>query len=367
MRRVRFLALYFLAWLPLAALYVVAIYLQSPDRSALGALIGGSETVAFAALLGLLAWKFARRLAESGWRLHRLIGAHFGLAIVYGVAWTALVLASIALLAPPGVFDAFVHYAVVWQMVSGLIIYGIVAGIAHAFYVTRRLRRERDAAARAEALRVRAELSALRAQMNPHFLFNTLHSIAALVRSDPRAVENALERLAALLRRLLDVNRSGTDQIALAEEWEIVRDQLELEKLRFGSRLHVIEDLESDALECAVPVFTVQPLVENAIRHAIAVRTQGGTITVRARALDDQLVIEVLDDGPGAEPRAVHAAPGLGLSAVRQRLAALYGDRAGVRIDTGVGRGFSVRVALPASPYSVALPAPASRPTPMSV
>jgi len=363
MRRVRFLALYFLAWLPLAALYVGAIYLQSPDRSGLGALIGGSESVTFAALLGLLAWRFARRPAESGWRLHRLIAAHLGLAVAYAVAWTGLVLLSIALFAPRGTLESFLQYAVVWQIVSGLIIYGIVAGIAHAVYVTRRLRRERDAAARAEAIRVRAELSALRAQMNPHFLFNTLHSIAALVRSDPKAVENALERLAALLRRLLDVNRSGADQIALAEEWEIVRDQLELEKLRFGARLRVIEELESDALECAVPVFTMQPLVENAIRHAIAVRTQGGTITVRACVLDDQLVIEVLDDGPGAEPRAVHAAAGLGLSAVRQRLAALYGDRAGVRIDTGFGRGFSVRVALPAWPHGVVIPAAASRPT----
>src|SRR6185295_6075001 len=115
---------------------------------------------------------------------------------------------------------AFLEYALGWELLTGLLIYGMVAGIAQAVAVGARLRRERDAASRAEALRARAELSALRAQMNPHFLFNTLHSISALVRTDPRAVEDALERLALLLRRLLDVNRAGADQIVLAEEWE---------------------------------------------------------------------------------------------------------------------------------------------------
>jgi signal transduction histidine kinase len=357
MKRLRFLMLYFAAWLPLAVIYVGAIYLQSPDRSAAGAIIGGTESIVFAAILGLFVWRFTRRLVERAAPAPRLVAAHAGLAVSYAVVWTALVVMSIALFAPKGVLQSFLQFAVAWQVVSGIFIYGIVAGVAHALLVTQRLRREREASARAEALRARAELSALRAQMNPHFLFNTLHSISALARTDPRAVEDALERLAALLRRLLEVNRSGADQIALAEEWEIVRDQLELEKLRFGDRLRIIEEIESDALECAVPIFTLQPLVENAIRHAVATRTQGGTVTIRTHVVDDQLVIEVRDDGPGADPRAVHAASGLGLTAVRQRLLVLHGDRAGVRVDTAPGKGFAVRVTIPAVAFA---PAPAS-------
>jgi LytS/YehU family sensor histidine kinase len=283
------------------------------------------------------------------------------LSFAFAAAWTGLVVLSIALLAPPGVLQAYLRAAVAWQVVSGLFIYGIVAGVAHAWSVTRRLRREHEAAARAEALRARAELNALRAQMNPHFLFNTLHSISALVRSDPHAVEHALERLGALLRRLLDVNRAGADQIALAEEWDIVRDQLELETLRFGDRLRIDEQIEPDALECLLPVFTLQPLVENAIRHAVAMRTQTCVVRIRAAVHDEQLILEVTDDGPGADPRVVHAAPGLGLSAVRQRLLALYGDRAGVRIAAAPGRGFSVRVTMPAIANTVELASAATR------
>jgi signal transduction histidine kinase len=356
MIRFRFLLAYFAAWIPLAVIYCGAIYFQSPDRSAPGAVIGGSQSIALAALLGLVAWSAARRLVDGGATIRRLVGAHSILALGYAAAWTALVVLSIWLFAPPEVMQSFVRTALVWQFVSGLFLYGILAGIAHAWSMTQRLRREREAAARAEALRARAELSALRAQMNPHFLFNTLHSISALVRSDPRAVEVALERLGALLRRLLDVNRSGADQIALGEEWDIVRNQLELEQLRFGDRLRIVEDIESDALDCAVPVFTLQPLVENAIRHAVAVRTSGGTVTIRAHVRDEQLVIEVADDGPGADPRAVYSAPGLGLSAIRQRVGALYGDRAGVRIDTSPGRGFTARITIPAVTASPAVP-----------
>jgi signal transduction histidine kinase len=367
MKRLRFLMLYFAAWLPLAVIYDGAIYLQSPERSARGAVIGGTQSIVYAAILGLLVWRFARRLVESSSPAGRVVAIHAALALAYAAAWTGLVVLSIALFAPPGVLKSFVQYAIAWQVVSGIFIYGIVAGVAHALLVTQRLRREREASARAEALRARAELSALRAQMNPHFLFNTLHSISALVRSDPRAVEDALERLAALLRRLLDVNRGGGDQIALAEEWEIVRDQLELEKLRFGDRLRIIEEIEGDALECSVPIFTLQPLVENAIRHAVATRTQGGTVTIRAHVADDQLVIAVRDDGPGAEARAVNAAPGLGLSAVRQRLLALYGDRAGVRVDTAPGKGFAVRITIPAIASGPALPSPAGSVRPAAV
>jgi two-component system LytT family sensor kinase len=354
MARLRFLVLYLAAWLPAAALYSLLIYLQTNDRSVSGALMGGVQSVLLAALLGLPVWSVTQRFAEKSRSIGRVVAVHAGMGLAYALAWSGLITLSIALFAPAEVYTEFVRYALGWQFLTGLFVYGMVAGVAHALAVSKRLRREREASARAEALRTRAELSALRAQMNPHFLFNTLHSISALVRTDPQAVEDALERLAALFRRLLDVNRLGVDHLALAEEWEIVRDQLELEKLRFGDRLQVVSDIENDALECQIPVFTLQPLVENAVKHGVSARTQRCTIFIAARVRNDVLELEVRDDGPGADARAALSAPGLGLRAVRQRLMAQYGDRAGVHVATTPGAGFCVRVTLPA----VAAPVP---------
>lgn len=356
MIQLRFLALYFAAWIPAAALYSFLIYRATPAavRSASGAAVGGFESMLFAALLGLGVWAGTRRLGERNRSLLVMAAVHAGMAVAYTLTWNAIILASIYFTAPRQIFASYVQFGLAWQLLTGLLIYGMVAGIAHALTVTRRLRREREATVRAEALRARAELSALRAQMNPHFLFNTLHSISALARTDPGAVEDALERLAGLLRRLLDPARLGAEQVPLSDEWEIVRDQLELEKLRFGDRLILHQDADPEALDCLIPVLTLQPLVENAIKHGVAARTKPCTVYISARVVQqthgdgEELVLEVRDDGPGAEQRAALDATGLGLRSVRQRLLAMYGDRAGTRVETEPGGGFSVRVSLPA-------------------
>jgi sensor histidine kinase YesM len=359
--RSRFLLTYFVAWAPFAALYSLLIYLSSeidPDRvrSAYGAVSGGVVSIVIASLLGLVVWRVSRRLAERQSAASTAVVAHVLLAIAYSITWTVFIALSIALFAPPQVIAMFLQKAAGWNALTGLFLYGMVAGIAHAVTVGARLRRERDAASKAEALRTRAELSALRAQMNPHFLFNTLHSISALVRTDPGAVEDALERLALLLRRLLDVNRAGADQLALGEEWEIVREQLELEKLRFGNRLRVVTEIETDALECQIPIFTLQPLVENAVRHGVAAQTKPCTVTISAHVRRETLEIDVRDDGPGTDIKAAMNAPGLGLRAIRQRLLAQYGDRAGVHVETAPGKGFLVRVTLPAAVHAATAP-----------
>ena len=348
-QRWRFLVAYFGAWIPVAGVYALLLYRQSGGAPLSGALWGAGESILFAAVLGLAAWSLTQRLAERHRPPAVLVGAHLLLALAYSVIWTGLVVLAIALLAPPGVLEPFLRYALGWELLTGVLLYGMVAGIAHAITIGARLGREREAATRADALRARAELNALRAQMNPHFLFNTLHSIGALVRTDPSLAEDALERLAALLRRLLDVNRAAADHIALAEEWDIVRDQLELEKLRYGDRLRVVSQVDSEALECLIPVFTLQPLVENAVKHAVASRTEPTTVTVTARVAGDALEIVVADDGPGGDARRALESTGLGLRSIRQRLLAQYGARAAVAIEGALGKGFRVRVTLPAA------------------
>jgi LytS/YehU family sensor histidine kinase len=284
----------------------------------------------------------------------RLVGAHLLRAIAYASGWVGATLAQLFFFAPRATLERYANTNAVWEWASGLFLYGVVAGVGHATAVGRALR-EREAAA------ARAELHALRAQLDPHFLFNTLHSLTALARRDPAAVERGLETFGALLRYVLDANRRGgaelrgadtrppDDDVTLADELAFVRDYLALERLRLGDRLRVEESLDDDALECLVPAFAVQPLVENAIRHGLSPRAAGGTLRLLA-ALDatDALVVEVADDGVGCAADAPAVARGLGIALVVRRLEARFGPEARVEIVTAPAQGFRARLTLPA-------------------
>jgi LytS/YehU family sensor histidine kinase len=225
-------------------------------------------------------------------------------------------------------------------------LYGLVAGVSYAVRTQGRLRDQEMAAARAETLATRAQLRALRAQLNPHFFFNALHSLTTLVRNDARAAEEALDRLGGLLRYALDEGFS--DDVPLANEWEFVCDYLALESLRLGPRLCVQSELDEDALECLVPSFILQPLVENAVRHGLARRVQGGSLVIEASVKGDELLLRVRDDGRGASREETERTSGLGLRTLRQRLEARYNGSSRVEIVTAPGAGFEVIVAIPA-------------------
>jgi len=357
MARLRFLALYALAWVPFVALYALALAVGRPAMPALDALRAAAWSVAPAVLLGLGAWYAAGRL--SGARRGRAALGHVGLALVFTAIWAGLIVAQVAAYAPPDRFADYLRFGLSWQVVLGLVAYGAIVGTRLLLAATR-LAREREAAAvRAEALRARAELHALRARLDPHFLFNTLHSVTALVRADPAGAERALERFADLLRHVLDAERGGREDVPLADELAFVRAYVDLERLRFGDRLRVTESVDPEALECAVPALTLQPLVENAIRHGIAPLARGGTLRLAAAFDGDALVLEVADDGAGADPSAgsgqaaagASRPGGIGLATVRQRLATRFPGRASAEVVTAPGEGFLVRLRMPAAAY----------------
>ena len=344
--RGRFWLLYAAAWTPFAAIHTLLVMSQgAPFGRALSASL---TTVAPAALLGAFVWRFAERPVAPANSRARFLLTHAALAFVFAILWTIVIIASIYYGAPRSVFDGYLRNSIGWQFLSALTVYAVVAGIASAVANARRLREQEAAAVRSEALRVRAELQALRAQLDPHFLFNTLHSLMALVRTNQRAAESALERLGDLLRYVLDVNREVLDEVPLADEWAFVRNYVELEQLRLSERLRVVDDLDPESLDCLIPAFTLQPLVENAVRHGIATQPRGGTLTVSSRLVRDDLVLEVKDDGAGADAEAVRRATGVGVRAVRQRLEARYGPGARLAITTAPGAGFTVTVSLPA-------------------
>jgi two-component sensor histidine kinase len=315
----------------------------------LGAIMGALWAVGTAAVLGVPAWWVSNRIRYERAHQIRFFLTHAVLCAAYAALMTTEVALSIKYKAPAGMYEQFMRQALGWQLLYGLALYGLVVGISYAVQGARRLRDEERRSARAEALRVDAELRALRAQLNPHFLFNTLHSITALVRLDATSGERALEQFAAMLRYVLDVNRERSEEVPLEEELGFVRTYLALERLRLGDRLRVTEQIDPDALECLVLAFSLQPLVENAIKHGIARRAGEGTLRIAANLVGEQLVLEVADDGTGADGARVAEASGLGLSAVRQRLETRWGSAARMDVVTAPHNGFLVRITVPAA------------------
>jgi two-component system LytT family response regulator len=196
-----------------------------------------------------------------------------------------------------------------------LLLYVTIAAVRYVSEVGGRLREQEARAARAEALQARAEMQALRAQINPHFMFNTLHLLLELVSAGDGRAEEAIERFGALLHRTCDVRRSAADDVPLDEEIQLVRDYLWIEQLRLGTRLRAALEVDDDALRCTVPSFVLQPLVENAVKHAASMRVAPTSIRVRAAREGGRLLLSVEDDGPGAIPERVECGTGRGAAA----------------------------------------------------
>jgi sensor histidine kinase YesM len=180
-----------------------------------------------------------------------------------------------------------------------------------------------------------ARFASLESRIHPHFLFNTLNSISALVREDPAEAERTIERLAALLRFSLDSEVAGV--VALSEELRIARDYLEIEKVRFGARLRYRIEATDEANTHMVPALSVQTLVENSVKFAVGGRREGAEIVVSAKVQDGRLRVEVSDDGPGFEPLSCRK-PGHGLDLLEQRLAGLFGSTASLEVSAAGGR-----------------------------
>ncbi len=243
---------------------------------------------------------------------------------------------------------------------AGFAIYwGIVLAVLAADYY-RRYQAGLVQAAELRTQLVQAQLQALRRQLDPHFLFNTLHSISELVHEDPEAAETMIARLSDLLRR--SIENSGAQEVPLQEELELLNLYLEIEKARFDDRLMVNFRIEAGTEMALVPNLVLQPLVENAIRHGIAHRTQGGSVTVSSRREGGDLILAVVDDGAGIVAGRPHR-EGVGLSSTRGRLERLYGGEKRLEL-LARERGAEARVRIPYRRESEPIAAPPGHPVP---
>lgn len=347
----RFWLIYALAWIPYALTYG-AVFLTQAEARPIGLLAAIGRNIIPAALLGLGVIWICNRLP---WPLHRRIWffpLHFLFAAVYSLVWTGVLFFLLTLSAyqQTGVWRpvSFVGNALQWQIFTGIMLYATIASIVYVLQAVQNLREEERRSARAETLYARNALAALQARLNPHFLFNTLHTLMALVRYHPERAEDALEKLAAMLRYSLPDKRGKEKYLVrLEDELGFVDNYLDLEKLRLGDRLRVVKEIQPETLDCLLPPFTVQPLVENSIKHGITPKNITAAVFVRAEREGLTLRLEVGDDGIGADPAEIATGGGLGLDLICEQLRILYADEGIFEIDTAPGRGFRVKIELP--------------------
>lgn len=230
---------------------------------------------------------------------------------------------------------------------SSLPTYFVIISGYYAFDYYAKFRDRELCNAQLETRLSQAQLQALKMQLNPHFLFNTLNTISSLMYTDPEAADAMMSRLSELLR--LTLEKEGSQEVTLKEEIDILERYLEIERIRFEDRLRVSVSIAPEALEARVPNFSLQPLVENAIRHGIAPRPEGGRLSITAARDDGMLEIRLCDDGPGLKP-ATGAAPrreGIGIANTRARLAQLYGERHRFEMENAPEGGLVVTMAVP--------------------
>ncbi len=302
------------------------------------------------ALLGPLVLALARRFPLHGRPSLGAVAVHLGSSLVLAPAHSFVAFGlhrvlTLALATDPVVREQVVSgqsVGVVWGVFMGFFWYWVMVALATTVRLRHLYAAERLAAAdlagrsaTLEAQLARAQLDALRAQLHPHFLFNTLNTISVLAAEQGDKARQMILRLASLLRRSLD---EAQDEVTLEQELSILEDYLDIQRVRFGDRLAIRITVDAEARQARVPVLFLQPLIENVIQHATWGRDDATTIALSATRLDGTLAISVEDDGPGPRPAAV-GREGIGLGNTRERLRRLYGDRASLTLASGASHG----------------------------
>jgi signal transduction histidine kinase len=296
-------------------------------------------------LLPVVLWLGIRFPLRRG-ALLRTIPAHVGAAALLATGYAELMVRVMGALIgadAPAWAGRVADWSVRFQF--GLLAYSFILswGYVHEYFTA--LREREVAVTRLEAELAQAQLRALKAQLQPHFLFNTLHAITVLIRHDTEAAGRMVMHLSDMLRMtLMDSERQET---TLERELRFLRLYLEIEQTRFRDRLKVCWDIAPDLEHSAVPNLLLQPLVENALRHGVGARRTPGTVEIAAHRDDEMLILRIADDGVGLGGGGSTSGAGIGIPSTRARLAALYGSRHRFGLEDREGGGVTVTVGIP--------------------
>ena len=304
----------------LSAVRVMVTYAYSGNivtwRRAL--VIALADWYVWALLAPAIAW-LARRFAIERRSWLRSLLFHIPASLFFSILKMVIEFRLLQWLDPPSAQ----RYPVL-QFPSTLFTYYAILGTIYAFDYYRKYRTHELKASQLQTQLAQAQLQALKMQLHPHFLFNTLHAISSLMRRDVEAAERMIARLSDLLR--LTLENVGSQETSLRQELEFLESYLEIEKTRFRDRLQVKMDIEPETLDARVPNLILQPLVENAVRHGVAPHAAPGLIEISARLKENKLEIQVRDNGAGLpDARRAQIKEGVGLANTRARLEQLYG------------------------------------------
>jgi len=304
------------------------------------------------ALLAPIIMAFALRHPFDRIRWPRQLALHLAGALAYSVVHTTIMMTVRSLLLigqplPPD-YPGFRNYTLLayltqldWLLMTYLFLIGLAWALAYRHESEERALNT----SQLETRLVEAQLQALQRQLHPHFLFNTLNTVSGLIRTDPDGADKMIDRLGDLLRMTL--HKSGIQEVSLKEELDVLGKYVEIERTRFGNRLTIDMQVQPETLDAQVPSLVLQPLVENAIRHGIAPNARPGRIAVSAERENDELVLQVLDNGDGLPPERLMALNrGVGLDNTRARLSHLYPDHFEFSFSN-LDRGFCVTIRIP--------------------
>jgi len=351
LNRPRQLGLYLLAWAPLAGILVYLLSRPGGLTLSEAAALALPLSLAYA-FVCLSAWYVCRALPLERSGFGKLALVHLTDSALASVIWVQMAKGLAVALVRWGRFAGLdqhlvKHIPLLWG--TGVLLYLLSVTFYYVLLAEQASREAQERALEARVLARDAELKALRAQVNPHFLFNCLHSISALTSSDAAKAREMCILLADFLRTTLRVGSKET--ITLEEELTLVRGYLAIEKVRFGPRVHMEEEIQSEALAVPIPPLLLQPLVENAIRHGIANLPEGGVIRLSAQRRDDSVAILVENSFDPDTPSSLKT--GLGLDNIRQRLNTRYGQDAKISVRTENGKFFvNLQVPAPANGVS---------------
>jgi hypothetical protein len=347
------LVLYLATWIPAAALLTIALATAGALPWGAAAAMAAPLCLAYA-FVCLAAWYPCRATplgTSGGWRL---VATHVTAATLSAGLWIVLASAWARVLASLGIADPFVHFAgqVPMLFVTGVLLFALSVFAHYLLISYEAARRSETRSLELDVLARDAQLTALRAQVNPHFLFNSLHSIASLIGSDQTGARRMCVLLADFLRDSVRVG--GRHQITLGQEFSLIRQYLGIEQIRFGARLDVRADLPAHLEEARVPPLLLQPLVENAVKHGVAGLIDGGTVIVRASEIGGELMLVV--ENPYDVDRPAASGTRLGIQNVRRRLDTEYGPKAALRTEDRKGR-FRAEIRMPFTPAASSLAA----------
>ena len=333
-----------LSWLAYAVLFSLSVAAagQGPFFDVLG-----GQLIANLMLFALTipAWWFILRGMDTrSWGLRIL--AHLLYAPLFGWMGVELFLLFSRTFIPDPNVVASIEEAYPFILGTNITLYVVYFSILHAVRAIGRLRYQKKRAAELLALAQESELSALKAQLNPHFLFNTLNSISALAGDDPEATRSMIRRLAEMLRYAID--SSKRDMVTLKEEIAFTKAYLEIERQRMADRLEVNWCIDDKAEEELIPPIIIQPLVENAVKHGIAPKELGGRLTITVMHSPEKIDVLVKDDGMGGEPElAINGSNGIGLTNTRMRLEKRFGSNASFHAAPDPEGGFISKFSIP--------------------